>query len=89
LHDTDDGVADEHDAEDCILQLPNSQDYHEQGAENEIEPGKEIRSQNLGKRSARVFAANVCLTPSDTRRDILGAEARGRGLLSGERDFLD
>jgi len=42
-------VADKHNAEECVLQLSDDQNHHQQNAENEIESGEQVRPKNLGK----------------------------------------
>jgi hypothetical protein len=61
LRDTDQGVGDEHDAEQGVLRLAYHQDHDEEGGEYEVETGQQIRPQDLGHRTTGSFRAGVGL----------------------------
>ena len=59
LRDADQRVGDEHDAEQGVLRLAGDQDHGQQGAEEEVEPGQDVRPQDLGDRPAGALPARV------------------------------
>lgn len=76
LHDADEGVADHNDAEQGVLQLPDGKDRSQQDAENEVEPGEDVRPQDLGEGSAGALAAGVCLPALHPIANVFGSESR-------------
>ena len=52
LHDADQRVGDQHDAEQGVLRLADDQDHRQQHAQEQVEPGQDVRAQDLGHRAA-------------------------------------
>ena len=59
LPDADQRVGDQHDAEQGVLRLAESQDHGQQDAQDQVEPGQDVRAQNLGDRAAGPLPARV------------------------------
>ena len=80
LRDADQRVGDEHDAEQGVLRLARDQDHGQQGTEDEVEPGQDVRPQDLGDRPAGALPAPV-RQPARAPLGNLGAgQAGGRRL---------
>ena len=71
LEDADARIGRQHQAEQSILRRPDDHDHHEQRAEDGVEPGEEIRPQDLADRPAGSRRREVnlaCQHPGTDRR---------------------
>ena len=59
LRDADQRVGHQYDAEQGVLRLTDNQDHGQQYTEDEIEPGQDVRPQDLGDRPAGALPARV------------------------------
>jgi hypothetical protein len=57
LRDADQRVGDKHDAEQGVLRLAGDQDHGQQDTEDEVEPGQDIRAQDLSDRPTGWWAS--------------------------------
>ena len=66
LHDADGGVQHEHEPEERVLEGADDDDGGEEGTEDGVEPGEDIRSQDVGDRPRRrevLLVAQPALAP--------------------------
>jgi hypothetical protein len=54
LPDADQRVGDQHDAEQRVLRLADSQNHGQQPTQDQVEPGQDVRAQDVGDRAASV-----------------------------------
>ena len=80
LTNTDHRVRDQHDAEQGILRLPGDQDYRQQDTEDEVEPGQDVRPENLRDRAAGALPAFVRQPARAPLRNLGAAQPGRRGL---------
>ena len=59
LPDADQRVGHQHDAEQGVLRLAPDQDHRQQDTQNQVEPGQDVRAQDLGDRAAGPLPARV------------------------------
>jgi hypothetical protein len=52
-------VGDQHDAEQRVVRLAHGQDHGQQDAQDQVEPGQDVRAQDVGDRAAGVLPARV------------------------------
>jgi hypothetical protein len=84
LPDADQRVGDQHDAEQRVLRLADDQDHRQQHTQNQVEPGQDVRAQDLGNRAADVLPARVRQSPRAPLANLCGAQP-GRRRLSRRR----
>ena len=77
LPDADQRIGDQHDAEQRVLRLPEGQDHGQQHAQQQVEPGEDVRAQDLGDRAAGPLSARV-RQPARAPLGNLGAAQPGR-----------
>jgi len=80
LPDADQRVGDQHDAEQRVLRLAHGQDHRQQDAQEQVEPGQDVRPQDVGDRTAGVLPARV-RQPARDPLGNLGAAQPGRRRL--------
>jgi hypothetical protein len=59
LPDADQRVGHQHDAEQRVLRLAPDQDHGQQDTQDQVEPGQDVRPQDLGDRAAGPLPARV------------------------------
>ena len=79
LHDADERVRDQHEAEQRVLDRPDDQDHDEHRAEDRVEPGEDVGPRDLGKRAARAVVGRVDLPA----RDAVGDGGRAQPFRPG------
>ena len=63
-------VADQHDAEQRVLGMPDREDHHEQHAQDGVEAREDVRPQDLAEGATRALSARVRLSPFDALSDL-------------------
>ena len=84
LRDADQRVGHQHDAEQGVLRLTRDQDHGQQDTEDEVEPGQDVRPQDLRDRPAGALPARV-RQPARAPLGNLGAGQAGRRRLRDRR----
>ncbi len=74
LHDTDQRVEQQHEAEQRVLTLAEDEDEHEHRAENRVEPRQDVRAENLTERAAGAIVGDVHLALTHTQGDVIRRE---------------
>ena len=85
LHDADERVRDQHDAEQRVLDRPDDQDHDEHRAEDRVEPREDVGAGDLGQRAARALVGHVDLATRDPFGDLGRGQPFGPGRLAGVR----
>src|SRR4030095_3540370 len=83
LHDADERVRYENDAEQGVLDRSDDQDHHEQRAEQRVEGSEDIRSDDLRQRSAGGLGNVVRLASAGPLEDLGVCEPREDGFRLG------
>lgn len=84
LDDADPGVGDDHEAEEAVLDRRDEQHDHPEHADDQVEPGEDVRADDLGDGAGRADRYVVDLAAGDPLGDLGGRQpARWRGRLRG------
>ena len=75
LHDPDHRVRDEHDAEQRVLHRSHEQDQNEHRAEQRVEPGEDVRADDVRDGASGGRRRPIDLPTRDAIGDLVGAEA--------------
>ena len=86
LDDADEHVEQEHDAEERVLAVAEHEDERERGAEDRVEPGENVRPQDLRERAARALVGDIDLPGACALCDLFRSQPVGSRGGSGTRD---
>ena len=86
LHDADERVGDEDDAERGVLDRADDDDHHEHRAEDGVEAGEHVRPDDLADGAAGALAGLVHLPARDALRDLGRRSGRWAVSPGGRRD---